>query len=102
MALSGWALNSALILLVPWFVLLFAAFWRLFRVRAASAERGLRGRLTRTIGGIAFAAIAVGSLLLIHLSWASPALSQRLGPGTASALSSLIIWATACALLLSS
>ena len=45
--------------------------------------------------------IAVASLLVLHLTWASPSVSQRLGPGTVRILSALVFWSAVAGLLAS-
>lgn len=99
MVLSGGGLSSALVLLGLWFGLLFTTFLKLFRLPPTGGGPRTRNRIT--IAGIGFATVAVGSLFLLHLSWISPSVSQRLGVGTVKVLFLCIFWATVASLLLS-
>lgn len=98
MLTGGW-LYFVLILLALWFALLCRTSWRLLRIPAQHREHPLRGRLT--IAGIAFSAVAVGSLLSLHLSWISPTVSQHLGVAAIKILTLLLFWPTLAGLLLS-
>ncbi len=54
-----------------------------------------------TLAGIGFSTAAVGSLLVLHLSWVSPAISQHLGVTAIKVLSVFLFWPTLAGLLLS-
>ena len=97
--LSGGWLYSVLILLTIWFALLCRTAWKLLRGRQADGNRTTRTLFT--VGGIGFAAVAVGALLFLHFTWISPSVSQRLGTPTVEILASLLFWATLAGFLLS-
>src|ERR1700746_82897 len=99
MVLTGGWLYFVLFLLALWLALLFRTFWRLLRLPAQHGEHRLRNRLT--IAGIAFSAVAVGSLLGLHLSWISPVVSQHFGVTAIKILALLLFWPTVAGLLLS-
>jgi hypothetical protein len=89
--ISGYILYSILLLLAAWLGLLVAAL----RKRVAAPDdpnhaRGLREYLT--IIGLAISIIVVTSMLLLHASWLSPVISQRLGNGALRILSFLVFW----------
>ena len=100
MPLKGLALYIALGFLAAWFAALCLTCWRLVRAHPGDSTRLLRTRLT--IVGMAFSAFAVGSLLLIHLSWISVEVSQYLGARTIGILSLPLFWSTATGLALCS
>src|SRR5260370_26494816 len=54
-----------------------------------------------TLAGIGFSTADVGSLLVLHLSWVSPAISQHLGVTAIKVLSVFLFWPTLACLLLS-
>jgi len=97
--LTGGTLQATLVLLALWFVALCVVAWKLLRPVALGLEPTTRSRLT--IAGIWFSATAVGVLFLLHLSWISPGVSQRLGAATVGILSSLLFWSTLAGLVLS-
>ena len=97
MVLSGGWLAVVLLLLSIWFALLFRTFWEFLKARA-NGQTGLRNHLT--IAGLGFSTIAVGSLLLLHLSWVSPTVSQYLGLTPIKMLAALLFWPTLAGLLL--
>lgn len=98
MVLSGRPLTGALLLLAMWLGLLTAAFLRLLLHPAGTRPR-IRYRLSTA--GVGFAAVAVASVLLLHLSWLSPSLSQNLGPRMVWVLSLFIFFPSVAGLLLS-
>jgi hypothetical protein len=79
MVISGGWLYLAIILLAVWFAFLFRIFWKL--LRAPKPETGpyetLRSQLS--VAGMGFAAVAVGALLFLNLTWTSVEISQYLG-----------------------
>ncbi len=99
MVLSGWPLTRALVLLALWLVLLSVTFFVLLRAKAADSRLRTRHRITTA--GLGLAALAVLSVLLLHLSWVSPSLSQNLGPPAIRVLSFCIFWASLAGLVLS-
>jgi hypothetical protein len=98
MVLSGGWLDFILFLLALWLALLCRSFWKLLKERANN-QSGVRNKLT--LVGIGFSSVAVGSLLLLHLSWVSPAISQHLGVTAIRVLSIFIFGPTLVGLLLS-
>jgi hypothetical protein len=54
-----------------------------------------------SLADIGFSTVAVGSLLVLHLSWVSPAISQHFGVTAIEALSVLLFWPSLAGLLLS-
>src|SRR5260370_34781901 len=98
MVLSGGWLVLTLILLSLWFALLCRCSWKLLKARATN-QPGVRNQLT--LAGIGFSTVAVGSLLVLHLSWVSPAISQHVGVTAIRVLSVLLFWPTLAGLLLS-
>ena len=86
---SGRPLVFVLILLTVWFLLLCGVVWK-----ALKARKSARGRNHATIAGLGCAAIAVGALLGLHLTWISPTLSQHLGAGTIRILALFLFWPT--------
>src|SRR5260370_21754946 len=97
MVLSGGWLVLTLILLSLWFALLCRCSWKLLKARATN-QPGVRNHLT--LAAIGFSTVAVGSLLALHLSWVSPAISQHLGATAISVLSVLLFWPPLTGLLL--
>jgi hypothetical protein len=95
---TGDWLYAVLIALALWFALLCRTTWKLLR-KSQPDHEAVRSRVT--IAGIGFAAMAVGALLLVHLSWISPGVSQRLGAAAVVVLSYLLFGSTVVALLLS-
>jgi hypothetical protein len=95
MVLSGEFLYIILVLLASWLALLCRALWKL--VRASSPQKT---RTYVTLAGIGSAALAVGSLLALHLSWVSVDISQQLGVKAIRILSLLLFWSTLTGLLL--
>ena len=98
MVLSGGWLAFILVLLASWFALLCRSFWKLLRERANN-QPGVRNKLTLVGSGLS--TVAVGSLLVLHLSWVSPAISQHLGVTAIRVLSIFIFGPTLVGLLLS-
>jgi len=90
MVLSGGSLVIALVALGLWFALMLVASVRSFKL--LSRERGKVVRSKLTLSGMCFAALSVGSLLLLHLSWISPDISQRFGAKTVGILATILFW----------
>src|SRR5688500_5891440 len=99
MVLSGGALCSALVVLASWFSLLTVVFSRLVTTRFANTEPQTRRHLATA--GMGFACVAVGCILLFHLTWVSPSFSQNLGPAIAWVLSFCTFLSTVAGLFLS-
>src|SRR5689334_9947591 len=95
MVVSGRPLVLVLVLLAAWFSLLCGVAWKAFRTRKTAARRN-----HLTIAGLGCAAVAVGALLALHLTWISTGLSQRLGVGTIRILALLLFWPTLIGLVL--
>lgn len=99
MVLSGRWLCVALAVLALWFLLLYRTCWKALRKSALDRRRSIRERLN--LAGIALATVAVGSLLVLHLTWTSVAISQHLGVLGVKIISMFIFWPTLAGLLLS-
>jgi hypothetical protein len=91
--ISGWPLVLVLTVLFVWLVFL-AAF-----LKRSAAGQQRRGRLT--FAGVACCTVAVGALFCLHLSWLSPAVSQKLGTAGIRVLALLVFWPTLIGLILS-
>jgi hypothetical protein len=98
MVLSGKFLYVVLVLLAAWFALLCRALWKLIRASSLRSEPNARGYAT--LAGIGSAALAVGALLALHLSWVSVDISQHLGIKAIRILSLLLFWPTLAGILL--
>lgn len=94
---DGW-LVLVLALLSLWFALLCWCFWKLLKARGIN-QTGRRYQLT--LAGMGFSIVAVASLLVLHLSWVSPAISQHFDVALIRVLSALLFWPTLAGLLLS-
>jgi hypothetical protein len=89
--ISGYILYSILLLLAAWLGLLATVLRkRVIAPPDPNQARELRDYLT--IIGLAISILAVTSLLLLHASWLSPAMSQRLGNWALRILSFLVFW----------
>jgi hypothetical protein len=101
MVLTGKVLYPILILLALWFAFLSRLSWKLFR--APRLETGpyetLRSQLT--VAGMGFAAVAVGALLLLNLTWTSVEISQYLGSAAIKILSLLLFFPSVLGFLFS-
>jgi hypothetical protein len=101
MVLTGIWLYPILILLTLWFVFLSRLSWKL--LRAPRLETGpyetLRSQLT--IAGMGLAAVAVGALLLLNLTWTSVDISQYLGSTAIKILSLLLFFPSVLGFLFS-
>lgn len=97
---NGWELYFSVILLALWLALLSRTCWRLLGNTPPDPKRSIRRSLT--VVGIALSAVAVGSLLLLHLSWISAGISQHLGVVTVRILSSSFFWPALAGLILCS
>jgi Family of unknown function (DUF6843) len=86
---SGRPLVLVVILLAAWFSLLCRVAWKVFKTRKSAGRRTYL-----TIAGLGCAAVAVGALLALHLTWTSTDLSQRLGVGTIRILALFLFWPT--------
>ena len=95
MVVSGLLLVLILVLLAAWFSLLCGAAWKTYRTRKSGARRNYL-----TIAGLGCAALAVGSLLALHLTWISTDLSKDLGVGTIRSLALLLLWPSLVGLVL--
>jgi hypothetical protein len=96
---SGRFLYLVLAVLGTWFTFLLVTFWRLLNELRLGKRPGTRQRLTTA--GIALSGCAVGSLLLLHLTWLSSEVSQRFGIRTVTVLSLCILAGTILGCLLS-
>lgn len=94
--ISGRALVFVLIGLAVWFLLLCGVLWKWFRTRRVA---GPRGYLTQA--GLCCAAIAVASLLALHVSWLSADISQHLGVRAIRLVGFLLFYPTVAGLTLS-
>jgi Family of unknown function (DUF6843) len=92
---SGRPLVLVLVLLAAWFSLLCGVAWKAYKTRKSGARRNYL-----TIAGLGCAAVAVGALLALHLTWISNDLSQGLGVGTIRILALLLFWPTLAGLVL--
>lgn len=96
---GGW-LYFYVIVLALWLAVLSRTCWRLLRKTLLDLKQSIRGRLT--IIGMDLSAVAVGSLLLLHLSWISVGISQHLGVAAVRILSFFFFWPTLAGLALCS
>lgn len=95
--ISGWPLALVLTALSVWLVFLGA-------VIRSTQKRSLLGQHQRgnlTVAGLACCMISIGALFCLHLSWASPVVSQKLGTAGVRVLAVLILWPTFIGLILS-
>src|ERR1700693_410306 len=99
MPLGGKWLGITLVLLLVWLAFLCRVWWALLRQPMTDQRLLVRHRLTLT--GVWFSMVAVGSLLLLHLSWISVSVSQRLGFTAIRVLALFLFWPTIVGLLLS-
>src|SRR5271163_2557613 len=97
MVLGGVSLYLVLIVLATWLIFLCRILWKL---AAACPQSKPDTRSYLTLAGIGLATIAVGALLVLHLSWISVDVSQRFGVGAIRILSLLLFWPTLIGLLL--
>jgi hypothetical protein len=98
MVLSGGWLVLVLVILSLWFAFLCWSLWKLLKSLKLH-QPAVRNRLS--VAGIAFSTVAVGSLLALHLSWVSPAISQYFGVTTIKVLSIFLYGPSLAGLLLS-
>jgi hypothetical protein len=77
MALSGWVLYVTLLFLVAWFVTMLYVTYLAWR--RSSKEFDTQFRSWFTFAANALASIAILSLVILHVSWVSPEISQRAG-----------------------
>jgi hypothetical protein len=99
MVLSGKLLSLAIIALVLWFAFLCRICWKMLHKPAPSGRLKIRERIT--IAGIGFATVAVGSLLVLHLTWVSATVSQHLGVLATKVIFMFLFWPTLAGLLFS-
>lgn len=99
MVLNGRWLVLALVVLVLWLALLSRTVWNILRLPKLDRRPTIRDRFT--LAGFGFSAVAVGSLLLLHLSWISVPVSQHLGVRAIEVLSLFLFLSTLMGLLLS-
>jgi len=99
MPLGGRWLGLALVVLVLWLAFLCRIWWGLLSQPKSDLRLGVRDRFT--LAGIGFSVVAVGSLLLLHLSWTSVSVSQHLGVSAIKVLSLFLFWPTLAGLLFS-
>jgi hypothetical protein len=102
MRLTGAWLYPILILLALWIAFLFRIFWKL--LRAHKPETGAYETVRRqlTVVGMGFAALAVGALLLLNLTWTSVKISQYLGSAAVKILAMLLFFPSVLGFLFSS
>jgi hypothetical protein len=101
MVVTGVWLYPILILLAVWFGFLFRIFWKLLRIPKLQTGRYEALRSHLTVVGMGFATVAVGALLLLHLTWVSVELSQYLGSTAIRILSLLLFIPTVLGFLFS-
>ncbi len=94
MVISGPPLVLVLILLTTWFLLLCGVAWKAFKTRTSGRANYL------TVAGLGCAAVAVGAMLALHLTWISVDLSQRLGASSIRILALFVLWPTLAGLVL--
>jgi hypothetical protein len=99
MVLSGPWLGMVLAVLVSWLAFLFRICWKIVRQPKQDQRMGLRDFLT--LAGIGFTIVAVGSLLVLHLSWISVSVSQHFGVSGIKRVSMFLFWPTLAGLLFS-
>jgi hypothetical protein len=97
MVLSGKLLSIAIITLALWFALLCRICWRMLHKPARSGRLKIRERIT--VAGIGFATVAVGSLLVLHLTWVSATVSQHLSILATKVIFMFVLWPTLAGLL---
>lgn len=98
MVLSGSSLIIAVTVLASWFALMLIATLRF--VSHLSRERGEVFRSRSSLAGMCLATLAVGSLLLLHVSWISADVSQKYGTKLVSILAAILFWSTLIGLIL--
>jgi hypothetical protein len=99
MPLGGKWLGLTLVVLMLWLASLCRVWWRLLRQPRPGEQLRMRDRIT--LAGIGFSIVAVGSLLLLHLSWVSVSISQQFGESAIRVLSLFLFWATLAGFLFS-
>lgn len=83
--LSGRPLVLVLVLLAAWFSLVWVVTRKAYRTRKSETRRNYLA-----IAGLGCSAVAVGALLVLHLTWLSSDLSQGLGVGAIRILALLL------------
>jgi hypothetical protein len=99
MPLSGKWLGFAIIVLALSFAFLCRTCWRMLRQPKPGRELKIRDHFT--LAGIVFSTLAVGSLLVLHLSWVSVTVSQHFGDSGIKILALFLFWPTLAGLLFS-
>src|SRR6266853_4026733 len=99
MVLSGRWLVFALIVLALWFAFLCRTCWRILTQPAPGRKLKVRDHLTRV--GIVSSTMAVGSLLVLHLSWISAEVSQHFGVLAIKVLAQFLFWPTVAGFIFS-
>jgi Family of unknown function (DUF6843) len=99
MPLGGKWLGIMLVVLLLWLAFLCRVWWGLLRQPMTDQRLLVRHRITLT--GLGFSIVAVGSLLLLYLSWISVSVSQHLGVTAIRVLAIFLFWPTIVGLLLS-
>jgi hypothetical protein len=101
MVISERWLVLVLILLASWLVLICRTSWKLLKTPFPRAGYARPIRSYLTIAGIGSSALAVGTLLALHLSWISVGISQHLGVAAIKIISLLLFCSTLAGLVLS-
>ncbi len=99
MPLGGKWLGLTLIVLLLWLAFLCRVWWGLLRQPMPDQRLWVRHRIA--LAGLGFSIVAVGSLLLLHLSWISVSVSQHLGVTAIRVLALFLFWPTIAGFLLS-
>ena len=92
MVLTGHTLLIILVILTLWFAMILAASAR--TIKQLTNQKGMVVRSRLTLAGMFFASLAVGSLLLLHLTWITPEISQRFGALTIRLLATILFWSS--------
>jgi hypothetical protein len=87
------------VLLGLWFAFLSRIFWKLLRAPKPETGPYETFRTQLTVAGMGLAAIAVGVLLLLNLTWTSVEISQHLGSTALRTLSLLLVFPSVLAFL---
>jgi hypothetical protein len=98
MPLGGKWLGITLVVLLLWLAFLCRVWWEL--LRQPVTDQRLLGRHRIALAGLGLSVVAVGSLLLLHLTWISVSVSQHLDVTALRVLALFLAFPTIVGLLL--